>query len=468
MAAETLDRRTVLKSLGLGAAGVGVSGCGPGGLPASAQRPVFPQAWEGVGVEDAGAFPQGVQCGDPHPSSVVLWTRTTSAAVEVVVARGVDGQWSEPEAVPCQVVEGGFVHIAVDFEADQPFAYQFRDSDGRCSRVGYARSAPANDSAVTVVVGATSCASQGHGDFPSMPATLSRGPMDLWCWLGDTLYNDGVTTTAGYRANWQRQLATDGFQAVLGSTACVYTWDDHEVDNDWGDTAFGQPVDPARLEVAYKAFFDHTPTRKDPESPRQIYRSFRMGRTAEIFVLDCRGERDEEGGVYISEAQMTWLLEGLAASTATWKVILNSVPITDLPDVYDIEQVIRDRWEGYPDQRERLLSFIQDEGLTGVLFVSGDVHHATFCRVDAEGGPGHRVFEVFTGPAGSTRNILGNLIGDGEQYVWSAAVWSCTRFELHPLGFASIEVVGEEGEIWLEAVINDRGEVLSYDGEQPA
>jgi alkaline phosphatase D len=464
---ETMNRRTFLQSMGLGAAGAGVSACAPATLPAADPRPVFPPAWEGVGPEDLAVFPQGVQCGDPHPASVLLWTRTTSASAEVIVARGFDGTWAEPESLACVVSEGGFIHVEVGFDADQPFAYQFRDTEGRCSRIGYGRSAPAPDAAVSVVLGATSCASQGHGDFPSMPATMSRGPVDLWCWLGDVLYNDGVTTTSGYRANWQRQLSRDGFQAVLGNTASTFTWDDHEVDNDWGDTAFGDPVDPVRLGVAYEAFFAHTPTRRDPEDDRRIYRSLRLGRTAEVFVLDCRGERDEEGGVYISEAQMTWLLDGLAASTATWKVLLNSVPITNLPDIYDIEQVIRDRWEGYPDQRERLLNFIADEDISGVLFVSGDVHHATFSRVDPEGGPGHRTFEVFTGPAGSTRNILGNLIGDEQQYLWSAAVWNCTRFELHPLGYATIEVVGEEGEIWLQALIDDRGNVLYYDGEQP-
>lgn len=460
------DRRELLKAFGLGAAGAGLVGCADP-LPPADPRVPMPAGWAGLGAPSAAAFPQGVQCGDPHPDSVILWTRTPSASCELVVARWTDGAWAEAEPLGCTVEDGGFVHIEVDFEPDQPFAYQFRDGDGALSPVGYGRSAPAPDAAVSLVIGATSCASQGHGDYPSMPAALSRGPMDLWCWLGDTIYNDGVYNTSGYRGNWQNQLGKDGFQAVLGTTPGVFTWDDHEVDNDWGDTVNGPEVDPGRLEIAYQAFFDHTPTRRF-DDPRRIYRSFRLGRTAEVFVMDCRGERDEEGGVYISEAQMQWLLEALSASTATWKLLLNSVPISDLPGPYDIDQVIRDRWDGYPTQRAQLLDHIASNEITGVLFVSGDVHHGTFCRVDAAGGAGANLLEIFTGPAGSSLNPLGNLLeNEPDQFLWSAAVWNCVRMELHPAGFCHIEVVGEEGQTWLDTLFDDRGEIWYLEGEHP-
>ena len=463
-----IDRRSFLKALGAGGTALGMAGCGkPDPRPLTDPRPETPDAWQGLGEADPTAFPQGVQAGDPQSDGLILWTRAgLDDQVELLLARAVDGTWVEDPAVPCTVRDGGFVHHEVALEPDQPVAFQFRDGAGRLSPVGMARSAPAEDANVVVTLAATSCASQGHGDFPSMPAALARGPIDAWCWLGDTLYNDGVTNEAGYRANWQAQLSREGFQSVMSSTACIYTWDDHEVTNDWGDTVYGSGVDPNRLSIAYEAFFDHTPSRRDPNAPRRLFRSFRMGKTAEVFVLDCRGERDEQGGIYISQAQMDWLKNGLSTSTAPWKLILNSVPITDLPEIYDLDRVIRDRWEGYGTQRAELLEHIVDNGLSGVLFVSGDVHHGTFCRIDPPGGVADQLLEIFTGPAGSTRNPLGALLEDEAQFLWSDAVWNCTRISLHPGGFCQITVVGEEDETYLDTLFDIRGQVYWLESQR--
>ena len=74
-------------------------------------------------------------------------------------------------------------------------------------------------------------------------------------------------------------------------------------------------------------------------APDRIWRSFRWGHSAEVFVLDCRGERrpstrsvnPTRESVYISRAQMDWLKAGLRASPAVFKFIVNSVPIYGRP-----------------------------------------------------------------------------------------------------------------------------------------
>lgn len=63
------------------------------------------------------------------------------------------------------------------------------------------------------------------------------------------------------------------------------------------------------------------------------------------------------------------------------------------------DALAEDRWQGYPTQRDEILSYITDNTITGVLWLSGDVHHAMINHPDAPGeGPGDQQWEVAAGP----------------------------------------------------------------------
>ena len=47
-----------------------------------------------------------------------------------------------------------------------------------------------------------------------------------------------------------------------------------------------------------------------------------------------------------------------------------------------------DNWQGYPQEREQLLTFIRDQKINDVIFVTGDIH--TFITGDVQDGDGHR------------------------------------------------------------------------------
>lgn len=163
------------------------------------------------------------------------------------------------------------------------------------------------------------------------------------------------------------------------------TWDDHEVADNWDP----ESIDPARLETAREAFFENLALRRlPPPNENRVWRSFRWGRTLEIFVLDCRSERrpstrNGPDAQCISRTQMDWLKAGLAASTAAFKIIANSVPIANFPGAFDLQA--NDRWEGYPAQRAELLDFLTGRAIRGVVFVSGDFHLATVAHLEATG-----------------------------------------------------------------------------------
>ncbi len=444
------NRREVLLALGAAA-------CAPERAydPVRASDPS--SDWEGLGDPDVAAFPLAVQSGDPRPDGLLLWTRYEgTAALEVVVMGWTGAAWAERGVFSAMPVDG-YVHVALDaLPADLPLAYQFRDAAGALSAVGRARTAMDSEAIAVVRFGATSCCSMGGAPFPNLTQNVARGPLDFFVWVGDTIYADGAITLDEYRAEWAAVQATSGMQDMMRAAPALYTWDDHEVDDNWNVS--GATDD--QLAAARQALHEHTPVPRIEGAPNRLWRSYRFGRTVEVFVLDCRGERDLETMSYVSEEQMAWLLEGLSASECTWKVLINSVPIANFPEAYDIRDLDMDRWEGFPAQRSRLLDHIADEDISGVLFVSGDLHHGSIGRVEAE-GPASRIFDVLVGPTGSQLNIAGiYLAGLGDQWVWSDADRTSSRFELYADGVARITFVRDSGETLCEAVIDTRGNVL--------
>jgi alkaline phosphatase D len=256
--------------------------------------------------------------------------------------------------------------------------------------------------------GGVSCTNNGNAPFPPLTQAGTQ-KLDFFILAGDTTYNDSATTLSQYRAKWLGQIAQTTFQDVLTSTGNFATWDDHEVDNDWNPETF----DKTRLANATQTFFEHLPVRRHATSPNRIWRGYQWGETLELFVLDSRGERKPSTATgpnaqYLSPAQMTWLKTGLSTSTATFKVIVTSVPITNMPGVWDVFP--NDRWEGYPAQRKELLDHITSTGIKGTLFVAGDFHLGASSSVEPS-GPGAALREVFVGPGGQNGNPLAATLG---------------------------------------------------------
>ena len=93
-----------------------------------------------------------------------------------------------------------------------------------------------------------------------------------------------------------------------------------------------------------------------------MYRKVSHGAVCDIFVLDCRGERHSDSGVYISREQLDWLKSSLSSSGARFKFIMNLVPIIDFSDLIGEVEAI-DRWQGFPEQRTEILSHIEDNAI---------------------------------------------------------------------------------------------------------
>lgn len=391
-------------------------------------------------------FPVGLASGDPSPEGVVLKTLYIGTRTLKVMV------WEDAgnnEGVPVleQVVapqDGGVAHmIATGLEPHTLYQWTWLELEngepvGRCD-VGNFKTAPSPQDAPILRFAAVSCTSNSR-QKKSLERAAEQGPFDAFLVLGDATYNDGAKNLEAFRAKWRESMSSAGWKAMRSKAPVVATWDDHEFDNNFNPELF----DASQLASAKQAFFEFTPSRADKTS--RLWRKVSFGQTADVFVLDCRSERKPStrtsgDPIYISKAQMQWLKEELLASTARFKVLMNSVPIADLPRTFDL--FLNDRWEGYPQQRTEILEFIEQNALRGVLWVSGDFHLASVGRV-ALSGLGSTQTEILVGPGAQFGNPL-ELQLLKPQFSWASSESNTTLLELNPqTGVVTCQWIGQD------------------------
>ena len=398
-------------------------------------------------VAAGSAFPQGVASYATHDQAI-LWARVTKAG-KVAYKVATDGKFNKV------VKKGSATAAKGDNFIVQPTVtglspsknYFYRFTFGGASKSGRFRTLPDPASAQTFdfsISGDSDVLWKNHPSKQDEPFALLRriketNP-DFFIYLGDTIYSDSETGAepaltlqekwAKYRAN--RVPAT---KALLGRVSTWAQWDDHEFINDF-DGAVLQQTDPALYAAGFDAFMDYFPV---PDGP--TYRKIDVGSQADFFMLDERSFRtqspdeedspcrDAEGELDLAPQlpesyrefflnlgptdpacldhladptrtmlgleQKTWLKENLLTSDATWKFIINEVPMSQLFGVpYD-------RWEGYQAERTELLNFIGDNNIENVVFLTTDIHAnwagPLYADITAENAK-PKAYEITSGP----------------------------------------------------------------------
>jgi len=352
------------------------------------------------------------------------------------LARGTNKGWQSVATLEADADDDVAQLELKDLEADTTYSIVARQVDGDArSSVTRFRTAPPQGGSRVVRFGATSCMG---GNFPW--ESLSRAgeeQLDCFLLLGDTIYNDWWSGTLDEK--WAFALEQQGMRDLSASTSFIATWDDHEVRNNWNPS-----TQSVLAKDACKAFKRGIPQREG-QGEYEIWRSLRWGNAVEFFVLDCRGERSDNQ--YLSDDQMEWFETALTDSPARFKVVLNSVPITDLSSFGSIgETMATDRWQGYPESRDRILQHIADSGIEGVLWVSGDFHVGAVSKVDASGGIAEDSWEVLTGPGGSPIDDLYSLVPETDRMPAVVTTHNYVLFRCNPdNGQVIVRFIADDG-----------------------
>ena len=279
---------------------------------------------------------------------------------------------------------------------------------------------------------------------------------DLFIHLGDQGYMDQVWDAGGsyeqYLAAWGAYHG-GGYRTVYPRSGLLFTWDDHEVTNNGTvDPWTSDAEELARIEAAHRAYYTVMPIEGEGPSEAPLWRSFRWGDTVEFIVLDCRSERGPvEDGPYVGEAQYAFLLDRLQNSPCRFKCVVNSVPFARLgipPGTPLVEQLLKpeDRWEGYADQRDAVQAFVDDNAITNVVWVTGDVHMCYVGQVEGEpSSPGRAMWEVCV-TSGNTNPLADQL--PEAQFPWRSENAHLPLLTFDPeAGEVHVEFVATDGTV---------------------
>ncbi len=454
----------------------------------------------------------GVAAGDVTATSAVIWSRASGKSRMVVDYVSA----TEPKSPAFRQI-GPSVDAGSDFTGkvlldglspDTRYLYWVRfvggQGGGAMSETGQFKTAPAEDMArpLTLVwwgdIGGQSYCRDPEGGY-ALFAQMARLAPDLAIANGDSIYSDStcppvtalpdhprnvlspdpetaahqlITATdprwkssseilAAFRAKWKYNLEDDAYQRFRAQTPHLYQWDDHEVINDWspGEDNLGtiRGVPDARPMSALighgrTSFFDYTPIR--PDAQGRIYRSFRFGKLAEIFLLDDRSYRDDnvvpdgtgkavevrlrngerrrlEGKekTMLGAAQREWLLKGLRDAEARgvlWKIISTDDPLSCVTGSYELFSpegpmmplyTIRDGWAagvrltadrdgnqgnplGFESELRGILTAIKAADVRNIVWLATDVHYGRLLRYEPASDLSGLVFHEFiAGPA---------------------------------------------------------------------
>ena len=100
-----------------------------------------------------------------------------------------------------------------------------------------------------------------------------------------------------------------------------------------------------------------------------------------FILLDGRYYRDRKAGSMLGPVQKAWLKKTLAASKGTFKVLCSPVPFTE-----KIKPGSKDPWDGYPEEREEIFSFIGENKIVGVFLVAADRHRTDLRTTERPNG----------------------------------------------------------------------------------
>ena len=203
---------------------------------------------------------------------------------------------------------------------------------------------------------------------------------DIMLWGGDNIYLREVDfdSKTGIYHRYKHSRGIKEFQPLLAKTQNFALWDDHDFGPNDSDRSF---YNKYVTQQAFKDFWANKSYGSNPNQKEGTYSTFNWN-DAQFFLLDDRFFRSPNDRItgektMLGKDQLEWLIDGLAASKANFKIIviggqvLNSVP--------DYEN-----YGTYPDEKARIFKELIDNKIKGVLFLTGDRHFAELSMMKRE------------------------------------------------------------------------------------
>jgi alkaline phosphatase D len=204
---------------------------------------------------------------------------------------------------------------------------------------------------------------------------------DAMLMLGDNVYIDQPQHSLCQDYCYYRRQARPEWRRLTASTAMFSIYDDHDFGTN--DCVPGPDIEkPTWKRTVWNRFRNNwvNPAYGGGTKQPGCWFDFYIA-DVHFILLDGRYYRDRKGGTMLGPVQKKWLLQTLKKSKGTFKVLTSPVPWTP-----GIKPGSKDPWDGYPQERDEIFSFLEENNIDGVFLVAADRHRTDLRRTGKSAG----------------------------------------------------------------------------------
>lgn len=227
------------------------------------------------------------------------------------------------------------------------------------------------------------------GGYEIFDAIAGKKP-DLMLWLGDNIYlrEPDWGSWSGFLHRYTHTRSTPEMQRLLRSTSHAAIWDDHDFGPNDGDASF---VGAKMAREVFDIFWPN-PTNGVPgvEGNTSMFSYY----DTDVFLMDDRtfrvpGDTKTSEPAMLGKDQIDWLIRALKYSDASFKLVAVGGQVLNPAAVYENMSTI-------PKERNELLRRIEEEGIKGVIFLTGDRHFTELSALKLKDG--RTLYDLTTSP----------------------------------------------------------------------
>ena len=237
------------------------------------------------------------------------------------------------------------------------------------------------------------------GDYGIVDKIADKKP-DFMLWLGDNMYLREADFYSVARINhrYSHTRRVPELQRLLATSAHYATWDDHDFGPNNADRNYSMKEDVLDI---FNRYWGNPKAGHDGN--KGVYFRFKWA-DVDFFVTDGRYHRapnalKDEDKAYLGKEQLEWLKDGLANSTAPFKMILFGNQAINTGSPFE-------SFAAYSAEYKDLMSYIEHQGVPGVVFLSGDRHHSELLRYESASQYPLHEFTVSPLTAGFSRQLV--------------------------------------------------------------
>ncbi len=201
---------------------------------------------------------------------------------------------------------------------------------------------------------------------------------DFMMWGGDNIYLREVdwNTRSGIYKRYIDFKRKPELQKLFARTHNYAIWDDHDYGPNDADRSFWGK------NWTLEAFKDNW------GNPNYVFNNEATTGTyfwedCQFFLLDDRwfrapNEMEDSTKAYFGDKQIEWLIDALIGSSAPFKFIVAGGQVINSNGLFE-------NMSTFPVERKKLLDKIQDNNISGVIFLTGDRHHTSMRKLERPG-----------------------------------------------------------------------------------